>query len=158
MYLSRHLTSQKGLSLLQHKVYYIFPKVIARIITERVGILHTLETGLRAFVVPISQAGHHTHHITTGVYIPHTFQPKLAALSTSDMLTPLVHAADEITTGGEVSINRIARNHLVTRLLVGWMKVRGLARSPTRKASEKLSVLRVARDTPRINSEKDFVS
>ena len=110
------------------------------------------------FVAPMSQAGHHTHHITTGVYIPHTFQPKLAAFNTSDMVRPLVHVAVEITTGGEVKINSAAKIKLIGRLLVGWMKVRGPARSPTRKASEKLSVLSVARDTPRINSEKDFVS
>lgn len=73
-------------------------------------------------------------------------------------MTPLVHAVDNITIGGEVNINNAAKNHLVAALSVGRMKVRGLAKSPTRKAREKLSVLRVARDTPRINSEKDFVS
>lgn len=131
---------------------------MARSFAENAGTLHILKVELRVFVVPMSHAGHQTHQMIIGVYIPHTFHPKLAAFSTSDIVIPLVHAADDITIGGEVSINRITRNNLVTRFLVGWMKVRGLARSPTRKASEKLSVLSVARDTPRISSEKDFVS
>lgn len=84
------------------------------------GVLHVVvEKGLRIFVAPINQAGHHAHHTTIGVYIPHTFQPKLAAFSTLDMATPLVHAVDEITTGGEVSISNNARDHLVAVLLVG---------------------------------------
>jgi hypothetical protein len=96
--------------------------------------------------------------MTIGVYMPHTFQPKLAAFKTSIRVTPLVHAVVDITIGGEVNINNTAKMPLVATLLVGRLKVRGLARSPTRKAREKLSVLRVARDTPRINSEKDLVS
>jgi len=83
------------------------------------GTFHILEMGVSAFVEPISQAGHQTHHIIIGVYIPHTFQPKLAAFSTSDIATLPVHAADEITTGGEVSINNIATDHLMVGLLVG---------------------------------------
>lgn len=71
------------------------------------------------FVAPISQAGHHTHHMTTGVYIPHTFQPKLAAFNTSDMVRPLAHAAVEMTFGGETKINSAAKMHLEARLLVG---------------------------------------
>lgn len=114
--------------------------------------------GLRVFVIPISQAGHHIHQMTIGVYIPHTFQPKLAAFRTSVKVTPLVHVVVNITIGGEVNINNTAKMPLVATLLVGRIKVRGLAKSPTRKAREKLSVLRVARDTPSINSEKDLVS
>jgi hypothetical protein len=96
--------------------------------------------------------------MTIGVYIPHTFQPKLAAFRTSVTVMPLIHAVVDITIGGEVNNSNTAEMPLVAKLLVGRMKVRGLAKSPTRKAREKLSVLRVARDTPKINSEKDLVS
>lgn len=106
--------------------------------------------------IPTTQAGHQMHQITTAVYIPHTFQPKLAPKSTSAREIRHSWAAEYMTTGGATALSNPAREYLMTGLALGWTKVKGLVSSPTRKAREKLSVASVAKDIPSKSKEKDF--
>lgn len=115
-------------------------------------------TSPKTLTMPTSQAGHHRHQTTTGVYIPQTFHPKLASFNRSAMLICQSWAAAYTTVGGATMLSNPAKDQRRAGFLTGWTKLNGLDSTPTRKAREKLSVARVERHIPRTSKEKDFVS
>lgn len=115
-------------------------------------------TSPKTLTMPTSQAGHQRHHTTTGVYMPQTFQPKLASFNRSAILMSQIWAAAYKIVGGDTTLRRPARDQRRPRFLTGWTKLSGLESTPMRKAREKLRVARVERHMPRTRREKDFVS
>jgi hypothetical protein len=110
-------------------------------------------------MLPTSQAGHQTHQTTTGVYIPHTSQPNAASFNTSPKLSPQKDDQAKMMVVGATSSSSILLVHRMAAFLGhGWAKVSGLARRPTKKAKEKLSVARDERNMPSSRRENDLVS
>jgi hypothetical protein len=125
------------------------------------GIVHGgVDVGCPSTVIaPISQAGHHTHHITTGVYILQTFHPNAAPSRTSAALSSAIAAAEYSTAVGAIRFRNPEHNHF--KILVcgnGRIKLNGLVIRPMRNAKEKFKVAREAKNMPRRSSEKDLMS
>ena len=54
-----------------------------------------------ARTLPVSQAGHHTHHTTTCVHVPFTFHPNEASASMSVIEVPVCQAIIHNIIGGD---------------------------------------------------------
>lgn len=115
--------------------------------------------------LPVSQAGHQIHHITTCVHIPLTFQPNAAEDSVSETVVPVSQQMAQRTAGGESICNPIVTRMFRFRDASASevsrdvpMKDSGVDRSPTNRESEKLSVASVARNMPSSRSEKHWMS
>lgn len=112
---------------------------------------------------PISQAGHHTHHTTTCVHMPHTSQPNAAWVITDSTDTPVYQQTPKRTMGGESRFKSKSPT-VETAKRTGtdgpWtrtMKLRGAHRRPIMKEREKLRVARVESDNPSRRSAKDLI-
>jgi len=111
---------------------------------------------------PISQAGHHTHHTTTCVHIPHTSQPNAAWVMTVSTDTPVYQQAPRRTMGGESRFSskspRVERAYRTGAEPWGRAtKLRGAHKRPIMKEREKLRVARVESDKPNRRSAKDLI-
>lgn len=110
---------------------------------------------------PTIQAGHHTHHTTTGVYVPVTSHANAACLSTSPNPYPTFSSrpgsplATNTTVVGDKTYKTTIDNHLRGELGQGRTNVRGALKTPTRKASEKLRVASEERNMPSRRREKE---
>lgn len=127
-----------------------------------------------ATTVPTNQAGHQMHHTTTCVHKPETVHPNAASSNISLTSTPHQLQPAKATTGGDSKCSKtLAKTFLDFILLppegaygakVGEesamcgvpRKDRGVEKRPTRRASEKLRVERVARNMPRRRREMHF--
>ena len=128
-------------------------------------VLSFYKSGLTS-ILPINQAGHHTHQTTTCVHSPLTFQPKAASANSSPTDAPQALHTINTTTGGDSICNTIVDPYFrlfegktslaSTDEEKGWpVKVNGVDRRPTNSESEKFNVASVARKMPRKSSEKD---
>lgn len=117
------------------------------------------EVGPRTITDPAIHAGHQTHQMTTGVYMPHTFHPNAAFRNTSPTSRPKKAVAENITAVGDTSCNSAEDAYLAKSFLGhGCTKVKGLASSPMKNASEKFNVARADRNMPSRSSEKHLMS
>lgn len=112
---------------------------------------------------PMSQAGHHTHHTTTCVHIPHTSHPKAASVNTVSTDTPVYQHTLKRTAGGERRLSSTSpRLDIVYRTGIDGLwrrsrKLRGTQRRPIMKEREKLRVARVESDRPNRRRANDLI-